>query len=78
MKKETSNNDLAITVGIISSKVDRIGEDIKEIKAKLEHDVATKEWVNAEYSGARSAINRVTWIIVSAVILAVISLVLKK
>jgi hypothetical protein len=78
MKRETTNNELAVTVGIIVSKVDRISQDIIEIKQKLEHDIATKEWVNSEYGTTRKNVNYIIGLIVTAVVLAVISLVVKK
>ena len=78
MKRQATNNELAITVGIISSKVDRISEDIKEIKQTLVIDVATKEWVTSRYDTMRAIVYGIVGIFGTAIVGAIVSLILIK
>lgn len=78
MKRQATNNELAVTVGVIVSKVDTIQSDIKEIKAKLEKDFASKEWVMSRYDTARNIMYGIVSILCVAVLGAIISLVIRK
>ncbi len=86
MKKEPTDSDLnsqsntqfGITVGILTNTVNDIKENVKDIGRKLEVSFATKEWVNGEYGLVKAVVFSILGLFGTGVVLAFISLVIKK
>lgn len=62
-------------MGGLIEKVNNIDSRTKKIDERLERDYATKEWVNSEYGQTKKSVNYVIMLIVTAVIVALIALV---
>lgn len=78
MKKEITNNQLGTQVAVIAEKIENIERTVGEIKNKLERDYATKEWVSAEYGQTKKIVNYILGLFGTAIVLAIIGLVIKK
>lgn len=65
-------------VAVVSSKMETIALDVKEIRQKLDGEYATKEWVDAQYGQTKKIVNGIVVTILSAVIVALLALVIKK
>lgn len=75
---EKQQNDMAISQAVILSKVGYIEQEVRGINAKLDAEYATKEWVDAQYGQSKKLINGIAGIILTAVILALVGLVVLK
>lgn len=69
------------TIAVLGSRMESIAIDVKDIKQKLEDSYATKEWVDAKLVplyNTKKQVDAVIWIIVSAVVVALLALIIKK
>lgn len=73
-KKEITNNDLSTQVAVIDTKLDDATEDIKEIKQLVQQDYVTK----SEFDPVKKIVYGLVALILTGVIVALISLVLRK
>lgn len=71
-------NELSIQMAKIGEKVDRVVLDVQEINRKLDGDYATKEWCESHYGEPTKQFKAIVSLILSAVIVAIVSLVIKK
>lgn len=63
-------------MGGLIEKVNNIDKLTQKIDEKLNRDYATKEWVNSEYGQTKKAVNYVMMLIGTAVIVALLALVI--
>lgn len=70
--------DDKLLISSIAQKVDDTKKTVDEIKTALTKDYATKEWVNSEYGNYKKILNYVIMLIGTAVLVGVLSLVIKK
>ena len=75
---EKQANDMAISQAVILSKVGYIEQEVRGINQKLDAEYATKEWVDAQYGQSKKLINGIAGIILTAVVLALVGLVVLK
>ena len=68
-----NNNDLKTDIAIISTKLDNVQVDVKEIKEKLESDYVTKE----EFDPYKRIIQGIITLILTAIVGALLTLILK-
>lgn len=66
------------SVAVLGNKMDTLGDDVKDIKQKLEAEYATKEWVDAQYGQTKKLVNGITLTILTTVLLALLGLVIAK
>ena len=78
MPSEKTINDMAINQAVILSKVGYIEQEVKGINSKLDAEYATKEWCEAQYGQSKKLINAVASIILTAVVIALVGLVVVK
>lgn len=79
MTKEASQlNKISIDVGVMLSEMIDIKSDIKVINDKLSSNYATKEWVDLQYGQTKKLVQGFAALILTAVILALIALVVQK
>lgn len=72
----TAKNDTDIAKLI--KDIEYIGQDVKDIKKKLEDSVATKEWVNSEYGNTRKIVNGLVGVVLVEVLGAILALIILK
>jgi hypothetical protein len=77
-KMDASFLGLDKSVAVMGSKMDTLVTDVKDIKQKLEGEYATKEWVDAQYGQTRKMVTGIAGIILTAVVIALVALVIKK
>jgi hypothetical protein len=77
-KEEAQLNKISIDVGVMLSEMIDIKSDIKVINDKLSSNYATKEWVDLQYGQTKKLVQGFAALILTAVILALIALVVQK
>lgn len=77
-KEGTQLNKISIDVGVMLSEMIDIKSDIKVINDKLSSNYATKEWVDLQYGQTKKLVQGFAALILTAVILALIALVVQK
>jgi hypothetical protein len=77
-KEESQLNKISIDVGVMLSEMIDIKSDIKVINDKLSSNYATKEWVDLQYGQTKKLVQGFAALILTAVILALIALVVQK
>lgn len=78
--KQDTRQLTKINVDLVSMAKDisYISNDVKDIKEKLEVNYATKDWCESRYGEPTKQFKAVVSLILSAVVIAVVSLVVKK
>lgn len=78
--KQDTRQLTKINVDLVSMAKDisYISNDVKDIKEKLEVNYATKDWCESRYGEPTKQFKAVVSLILSAVVVAVVSLVVKK
>lgn len=51
------NNENAISLAVMASKLDNIKENVKTIKAQLDGEYATKEWCDNRFGQTTKTVN---------------------
>ena len=74
MAKLKTNNDLSTQVAIVANDVSYIKEEVRDIKILVQQDYVTK----AEFDPVKKLVYGLVALILTAVMVALISLVLKK
>lgn len=77
-KANTAISNMNTFVAILETKIDNLGTDVKDIKQKLDSNYATKEWVDAQYGQTKKIVNGLLATVASAVLVALLALVIKK
>jgi hypothetical protein len=77
-KEGTQLNKISIDVGVMLNEMIDIKSDIKVINDKLSSNYATKEWVDLQYGQTKKLVQGMAALILTAVILALIALVVQK
>jgi hypothetical protein len=78
MVKQQTNNQLSVDIAVISEKIVNIEKMLTAIQKRLDEDYATKDWCEARYGEPTKQFKAIVSLVLSAVIVAVIGLVIKK
>jgi hypothetical protein len=81
-QSQKNNNDIfnqmAIDQAVILTKVTNLEKKVDSIDTKLSNEYATKEWCLNQFGETTKQVRTITGIIVTAVVLALIGLVVTK
>lgn len=74
MSTKTSNEDIGIAMAVLATKVDRMAEDIIEIKLSLQKDYVTQ----SQFAPIQKIVYGMVTVILLAVVSALVALVVFK
>jgi len=78
MPKQQTNNQLSTDIAVMAEKIINIEKTVNSIQKKQDEDFATKDWCEARYGEPTKQFKAVISLILSAVIVAIVGLVIKK
>lgn len=75
---QTIVNKMAVEQAVILNKLANIEKRVDSIDEKLDKEYATKEWCEARYGEPTKQFKAIISLILSAVVIAVVGLVIRK
>jgi hypothetical protein len=78
MVKQQTNNQLSVDIAVMSEKIVNIEKMLTAIQKRQDEEFATKDWCEARYGEPTKQFKAIVSLVLSAVIVAVIGLVIKK
>lgn len=77
MPKQVSNK-ISVDIAVMAEKIINIERTVTSIQKRQEEDFATKDWCEARYGEPTKQFKAIISLILSAVVIAVVGLVIRK